>query len=130
MPTDATVSIRQGREAVRLIMRVEGAVALVLSLAAYDALGFSWWLFAATLLVPDLAMIGYLRDPRNGARIYNLAHTYVAPFLLALVGYLAGPPLLLALATVWAAHIGLDRLLGFGLKYPTAFQDTHLSPGA
>ena len=130
MPTDAAISRRQGRQAVRLILRTEGAVALVLSLAAYHALGFSWWLLAAAPLVPDLSMRGYLRDPRSGALLYNLAHTYVAPFLLAVVGYLAGPPLLLALATVWAAHIGLDRLLGFGLKYPTAFQDTHLTPGA
>jgi Domain of unknown function (DUF4260) len=130
MPSDAAMTTRQGRAAVRAILRLEGAVALALSVAAYNALGFSWWLFAATLLLPDLAMLGYLRDVRTGALTYNLAHTYVAPFILALIGYLAGIPLVLALATVWAAHIGLDRILAYGLKYPTAFKDTHLSPGA
>jgi len=128
MTTDAATSVRDGRETVRLILRAEGAVALALSLAAYHALDFSWWLFAATLLAPDLAMLGYLRDPTMGALTYNLAHTYVGPFVLALVGYFAGIPLLIALAAVWAAHIGVDRLLAYGLKYATAFQNTHLSP--
>jgi hypothetical protein len=121
------VGERQGRETVRLVLRSEGAVALILSLAVYHAWGYSWWLFAATLLLPDLAMVGYLRDPATGAALYNLAHTYVAPFILAVFGYALGVPVLLALAAVWSAHIGLDRLLAFGLKYPTGFQDTHLS---
>ena len=127
MTMDSAVAERRGRETVRLLLRAEGAVALLLSLAAYSALGYSWWLFALTLRDPDLAMLGYLRDPATGALVYNLAHTYLAPFILALVGYVAGLPVLVALAAVWAAHIGLDRLLAFGLKYPTAFQNTHLS---
>ena len=130
MTIDAATSAREGRETVRFILRAEGGVALALSLAAYHALGFSWWLFAATLLAPDLAMLGYLRDPATGALTYNLAHTYVAPFILALIGYFTGMPLLIALAAVWAAHIGLDRLLAYGLKYATAFQKTPLSAGA
>jgi Domain of unknown function (DUF4260) len=32
----------------------------------------------------------------------------------------------LALAAIWALHIGVDRMLGYGLKYPTAFKDTRL----
>jgi hypothetical protein len=127
MTTNSAVAGRRGRETVRLLLRAEGAVVLLLSLAAYNALGYSWWLFAVTLLAPDLAMLGYLSDPATGAGVYNLAHTYLAPFVLALIGYLVGAPVLLALAAVWSAHIGLDRLLAFGLKYPSAFQDTHLS---
>jgi hypothetical protein len=38
----------------------------------------------------------------------------------------AGVPICVAIALIWAAHIGFDRLLGYGLKYPTAFTDTHL----
>jgi len=127
MTMNSAVAGRRGRETVRLLLRAEGAVALLLSLAAYSALGYSWWLFALTLLAPDLAMLGYLRDPATGALVYNLAHTYLAPFTLVLIGYLGGFPVLLALAAVWAAHIGLDRLLAYGLKYPAAFKDTHLS---
>src|SRR5262249_26027060 len=102
MPTDAAVSAPDQGSAVRAVLRAEGGVAFALALAAYHAIGYSWWLFAATLLLPDLAMLGYLRGPRIGATTYNLAHTYLAPFLLAIVGYLAGVPLLLALAAVWA----------------------------
>ena len=127
MTMDSAVAERRGRETVRLLLRAEGAVALLLSLAAYSALGYSWWLFALTLLAPDLAMLGYLRDPATGALVYNLAHTYLAPFTLVHIGYLGGFPVLLALAAVWAAHIGLDRLLAYGLKCPAAFKDTHLS---
>jgi hypothetical protein len=29
---------------------------------------------------------------------------------------------------IWTAHIGFDRMLGYGLKYPTRFKDTHLNP--
>jgi len=129
MATTPAVLKTQSREMVRLLLRAEGSVAFILALFAYHALGFSWWLFAATLLAPDLAMAGYLRDPSTGAFVYNLAHTYVAPFILALIGYVGGVPILMALAAVWAAHIGLDRLLAYGLKYPRGFKDTHLSSG-
>jgi hypothetical protein len=71
-------------------------------------------------------MLGYLAGPRPGAVAYNLAHTYATPAVLAGVGWLIGTPLLLALALIWAAHIGFDRMLGYGLKLPTDFRDTHL----
>lgn len=71
-------------------------------------------------------MLGYLGNPRFGALAYNIGHTYLAPATLAAVGWAAGPPLLLSLALIWTAHISLDRMLGFGLKYPTSFGDTHL----
>ncbi len=34
-------------------------------------------------------------------------------------------PLVLA-GAVLVGHVGMDRLAGYGLKYPTAFRDTHL----
>jgi hypothetical protein len=34
-------------------------------------------------------------------------------------------PLQLA-ASILIAHVGMDRALGYGLKLPSAFQDTHL----
>ena len=36
----------------------------------------------------------------------------------------------MALALVWLAHIGLDRLLGMGLKYNDRFAHTHLGDHA
>jgi hypothetical protein len=108
-------------------LRAEGAVAFAAGLAAYAALGGPWWVFAATFLLPDLAMIGYLRGPRIGAALYNAAHTTLAPAALAAAGLVAAPPLL-PLAAVWLAHIGFDRALGYGLKHRAGFRHTHLGP--
>ncbi|GCE31572.1 hypothetical protein KDA_70560 [Dictyobacter alpinus] len=59
--------------------------------------------------------------------MYNLIHTYVLPIALLAISLLISNPLLLLFALIWLSHIGLDRLLGFGLKYPTIFKDTHLN---
>jgi len=85
-----------------------------------------WLLFVALLLLPDLSMLGYLRNARVGAIIYNLVHSYPAPLLLASYGVLAGRSLAISLALIWTAHIGVDRLAGYGLKLPTGFRETHL----
>jgi hypothetical protein len=73
-------------------------------------------------------MIGYVRNARLGAMTYNTIHTYAGPFLLAGFSVAGGHQTLLLLALIWFSHIGLDRMLGFGLKYPTRFKDTHLNP--
>jgi hypothetical protein len=110
-----------------VLLRVEGAAALFLGLLLYEHHGDSWWLFAALCLVPDLSMIGYLRDPRMGAATYNLVHTYTGPALLAGLGVLADGYSVVSVALIWLAHIGADRALGFGLKYTGGFKDTHLA---
>jgi hypothetical protein len=95
----------------------------------YARSGASWWLFAALWLAPDLSMLGYLAGPCQGARIYNAIHSYVAPGALALVALLLpGPRAALPIALIWANHIGVDRLLGYGLKYGNGFGFTHLGP--
>jgi hypothetical protein len=115
-------------------LRAEGLAVVLLAVALYAAHGSGWFLFLVLFLAPDLSMLGYLAGPRTGALVYNLAHTYAAPVLLAGAGLVVGLPLLPALALIWAAHIGLDRALGYGLKLPTGFRDTHLGrigrPGA
>jgi hypothetical protein len=107
-------------------LRLEGLVAGVLAVAAYAMLGASWWLFAALILAPDLAMLGYVRGPRSGAAVYNLAHTYVLPVVLGALGFGIHLPLLMAVAAIWVAHIGFDRAMGYGLKLGD-FKATHLS---
>lgn len=110
-----------------LLQRLEGLAALVLGVVAYAWLGQSWWVFALLFLAPDLTMLGYLHSPRLGAVTYNLGHTYAAPAVLALTGLALGP-LAYGLAAIWAAHIGFDRLLGYGLKLDAGFEQTHLGP--
>ena len=110
-----------------LLLRAEGLAALAGATLAYGALGGSWWLYGGLLLAPDLAMLGYLAGPRWGAAAYNAAHTTLAPLALGLAAWLAGSSLLGGLALIWAAHIGMDRAVGYGLKYASGFKATHLS---
>ena len=112
--------------AVRTLLRIEGAVFAVLALWLFSFSGESWWWFALLILVPDLAMAGYLKEPRTGALVYNAAHTWAAPFLLGAIGWYGNSSLALALAFTWAVHIGVDRALGYGLKLSSGFRDTHL----
>lgn len=109
-----------------VLLRVEGAVLLAGSVLLYRLNGGNWALFALLLLAPDVSALGYLAGPRVGAVVYNGFHSYPLPAVLAAVGLLSGSPGAVALALVWFAHIGMDRLLGYGLKYPSGFKDTHL----
>ena len=109
-----------------VLQRLEGGVLLVLSLLTYWKLAGPWFLYVLLILAPDLFMLGYLRGPRPGAAAYNLGHTWLLPGILAAVGIIGGASLALDVALIWFGHIGVDRLLGYGLKLPTGFQDTHL----
>jgi hypothetical protein len=111
---------------VLLFLRLEGLALATISAALYARTNSSWWTFAALWLVPDLSMLGYLVSPCWGARLYNAIHTTTLPIVLALAALLlhtAGP---LPYALIWLNHIGVDRLLGYGLKYPAGFGWTHL----
>jgi len=80
----------------------------------------------AAILAPDIAMTGYLAGTRPGARLYNLTHATPLPAVMLGVGYRQADRPVMALALVWLAHIGLDRLFGTGLKYNDRFTHTHL----
>ena len=110
------------------LLKLEAAVVLVGTLFGYSHVGSSWWLFAALFLVPDLFMLGYLRNNKIGALVYNIGHTYLIPLPLALVSWTAQWDLSTAIALIWTAHIAFDRLLGFGLKSERGFKHTHLDP--
>src|SRR5437899_490974 len=102
-------------------LRVEGATLLVGSLVAFATTGQAWWLVPLTLLLPDLLMVGYLGGTRLGAATYNLAHATPLPAALLWLGWYRGSSIAVALALVWLAHIGMDRVLGYGLKYDDHF---------
>jgi hypothetical protein len=108
------------------LLRLEGAAILALSLYFYGVGHYGWWLFAALLLIPDLFMLGYLVNVKWGSAIYNLVHTVTGPILLLAAAFIVGRTGCIPYALIWFAHIGMDRALGFGLKYPTSFKDTHL----
>ena len=107
-------------------LRVEGLFEAALGFAAFSATGESWWMFLALALLPDLSMLGYLAGPRAGALCYNGAHTTIGPCALAIVSLPLGFAPGLAVASVWIAHIGVDRMLAYGLKSFRGFRHTHL----
>jgi hypothetical protein len=132
-PASETPTTREAPEASavvggpRVILRLEGAALLVAATLAYAHLGaLGWGLYAAVFFLPDLAFFGYLAGPRVGAAAYNTTHSLLGPAALALVGAVASMPTVIALALVWAAHVGFDRMFGYGLKYASAFGHTHL----
>jgi hypothetical protein len=112
------------------LLRLEGLAVTAASALLYARTGASWWLFAALWLAPDLSMLGYLAGSCWGARIYNAVHTYVLPGALALSALILHANVMLPFALIWINHIGVDRLLGYGLKYSDGFGFTHLGrPG-
>lgn len=110
----------------RWLLHLEGAVVAMAAVALYFHLDYPWWLLLVLALAPDLGMLGYAAGPVVGAVAYDIAHTYAIPVALAVVGVFADADLAVQIALVWAAHIGVDRAIGYGLKYPTGFQETHL----
>jgi hypothetical protein len=111
---------------VRWVLQVEGLALLTVATAAYAKQGFGWSWFAVFFLAPDLTFAAYLLGPRWGAAAYNAAHSTIGPLMLGGVGIFLGAAPLVMAALIGLAHVGFDRMLGYGLKYGTGFGDTHL----
>ena len=109
-----------------VFLRVEGAALFVAAIVLYFNAGYEWWLFLVLLLAPDIAGVGYLMSPRVGAAVYDTGHLDAFPLALGVVGVLVDSDLCIKVALIWLAHIGMDRAVGYGLKYPSGFRDTHL----
>jgi hypothetical protein len=109
----------------KLLLQIEGAAIFGSTIWAYSRCNQSWWTFAGLLLAPDLGMVGYLANTSAGAAIYNMVHTETPPILLLCTGVARDNKAVAGLALCWLAHIGMDRMLGFGLKYGS-FAHTHL----
>ena len=125
--TNATEAAGSATGGVRIMLRLEGLTLFAMMVVLYAHWGASWWLFALLFLAPDLSFIAYLAGPKIGALVYNAVHSYMAPGALMFVGLALTAPLLLSIATSWLAHIGIDRSLGYGLKYSAGFALTHLA---
>jgi hypothetical protein len=113
-------------DTVRFWLHVEGAAALLAGAALYHSLGGDWLWLVPLLLVPDLSIAAYAAGPAIGAFVYNVVHNWA--LALALIGlglWLASTPIEIA-GAVLVAHVGMDRLAGYGLKHASAFKDTHM----
>ena len=112
--------------AVRMLLRLEGAAAFVLAVGLYLRSGGSAWLFIPLVLAVDGSMVGYLANPKLGAISYNAFHNWAVGLIVLAIGLLNGNDAITVAGSLLVAHVGMDRMLGYGLKYPTAFTDTHL----
>lgn len=116
---------RAASGAVRWLLRAEAALVLALSLWLYARHGAGWPTWLGCFLLPDLALLAYLAGPRTGALAYNCTHSYAGPLIcLLLAQQLDGP--WWSVGLIWLAHVGFDRMLGYGLKYGDGFGFTHL----
>jgi hypothetical protein len=112
--------------AVKILLRLEGLALFAAMLAVYALWGGSWWIFAVLFLLPDLSFAAYLAGSGTGAIVYNAAHSTVLPVALMALSLAFPEPVIRSIATIWLAHIGMDRAVGYGLKYQAGFGFTHL----
>jgi hypothetical protein len=110
----------------RTLLRLEGLTLFAGMTLLYGFWGGPWWVYAVLFLAPDLSFLGFLAGGRIGAIVYNTVHSYMAPIALMTAGLGFATPLVVSVAMIWLAHIGLDRALGYGLKYSKGFAFTHL----
>jgi len=108
------------------LLKLEELFLFGLSLFLFSGLDYGWGWYALLFLTPDLSMLGYLANPRLGSWTYNLIHHKGVSVALYVLGYLLSTPWLMFAGTILLGHSSLDRVFGYGLKYPDAFQNTHL----
>ncbi len=112
---------------VKKLLHAEGIAFFLAALFCYNLFEGNWLLFIILLFTPDISMLGYLKDKKLGAQLYNLGHNYVLALLVISFGlFVTGNPLVTHVGIILFAHVALDRALGYGLKYPSSFKDTHL----
>ncbi len=108
------------------LLKLEEFFLFLFSIYLFATLGYAWWWYPLLLLTPDIGMLGYVANPRVGAITYNLLHHKAVAVILYVGGALAGIPVLQLAGVIILGHSSLDRVLGYGLKYPASFKHTHL----
>ncbi len=111
---------------IKNILRLENLAILLLAIYIYSINSDNWIIFIILFFVPDLSIIGYLKNHKTGAALYNLVHNYSPAIFIMGFGVLINEALIVSFGSILLAHVGMDRLLGFGLKENTGFKDTHL----
>lgn len=108
------------------VLRLEQVVFFLFSIFLFSQLDFRWWLFLALILTPDLSMLGYLAGTEIGAWSYNLFHHRGLALGVYLIGFWLAVPWVQLVGVILFGHSSMDRIFGYGLKYPDSFHHTHL----
>lgn len=107
-------------------LKVEEFAQFILGIFLFSQLDFAWWLFPALILLPDIGMLGYAFNPKIGALIYNLFHNKAIAIAVYLAGVFYFGPIFTLIGIILFSHSAMDRIFGYGLKYPDSFKNTHL----
>jgi len=110
----------------KTLIRLEELGFFLFSIYLFSLLPYPWWFYPFLFFVPDLAMLGYLAGPRVGAIVYNFIHHRGLALIYYMAGVLLATPVLSLVGVIVFAHSSLDRVLGYGLKFPDGFAHTHL----
>ena len=110
----------------RLLLHIEGLTLFAAAVIAYAYLHGSGLMFAVLLLAPDLTFFAFLAGNRIGAWAYNIVHHPLLPGMLIGLALATGAQTALLVGLIWLAHIGMDRVAGYGYKYPSSFKVTHM----
>lgn len=112
----------------RNLLKIEEAAMFVAGMVLLWQFNIPWFWLVLLFFAPDLGAIGYLAGPRIGALTYNAFHHKGIAIALYLYGSYTSQPALQIAGLIMFAHSSFDRMLGFGLKYPDSFQNSHLGP--
>lgn len=108
------------------LISLEEAAMFALSIYLFNRLSFAWWVYVALILTPDLSMFGYMVNTRVGAWVYNFFHHKAVAIVVYIAGLYLSNEVAQLIGLILFGHSSMDRMLGYGLKYPDSFQNTHL----
>lgn len=108
------------------ILKMEEAAMFGFSIFLFALTKYSWWVYPAFILAPDISMLGYLLNSKVGAPCYNLFHHKAVALLIFGLGEYFSSSELYLVGIILFGHSSMDRMLGYGLKYQDSFHHTHL----
>jgi len=108
------------------LVKMEQIALFGFSVFLFSHTDYSWWWFPLLILLPDISMLGYLKDPKLGAFFYNIVHHQAIALMVLCLGWQIGNDSLYLAGIILFGHSSMDRIFGYGLKYSDAFKHTHL----
>ncbi len=110
----------------KALLALEETSMFLFSILIFSTLPYAWWWFLVLILAPDISMVGYLVNPKNGAIVYNFFHHKALAIFCMAVGFYLRNDAWILVGAILFGHSSLDRSMGYGLKYFSGFKHTHL----
>lgn len=120
-----SLSLRK-QESMNHLLRGEQIALFAFSIFLFSQTDFPWWWFVVLLLAPDISMLGYMKGAKTGAFFYNLFHHQALALIVLCLGWSIDNDIISLAGIILLGHSSMDRIAGYGLKYPNDFKNTHL----